>query len=229
MDKKDENSEKDILNWVYSLPPLEGLGTRPPNDDHFELSDEDSPQAMPTYQYEAMDHTGREVKGTIDASTQEEAQQLIRQEGLYVTKISGCPERVKRGKAAAMPNVTCPSCGVVRDIPPSFIGSVKCKQCGTSFQAAPGAKLNVTCPSCGVVRDIPPSFIGSVKCKQCGTFFQAALGAEPKVTCPWCGMLWDIGPGYIGSVQCSQCRNDFLAAHAVATWPKAPPLQTPTR
>ncbi len=43
---------------------------------------------MPTYSYEAMDHTGREVKDTINASTQEEAQQLIRQKGFFVTKIS---------------------------------------------------------------------------------------------------------------------------------------------
>jgi type IV pilus assembly protein PilC len=48
---------------------------------------------MPTYQYEAMDHTGREVKDAIDAATQEEAQQLIRQKGFFVTKIS---EKVKK-------------------------------------------------------------------------------------------------------------------------------------
>src|SRR5919112_2970665 len=53
---------------------------------------------MPTYQYEAMDHTGREVKDTIDASTQEEAQQLIRQKGFFVTKIS---ERAKGSKRKA--------------------------------------------------------------------------------------------------------------------------------
>ncbi|WP_422931310.1 type II secretion system F family protein [Singulisphaera sp. PoT] len=52
---------------------------------------------MPTYQYEAMDHTGREVKDTINASTQEEAQQLIRQKGFFVTKIS---ERSDKKKAA---------------------------------------------------------------------------------------------------------------------------------
>src|SRR5437660_2299814 len=50
---------------------------------------------MPTYQYEAMDHTGKEVKDTIDASTQEEAQQLIRQKGFFVTKIA---ERTKGAK-----------------------------------------------------------------------------------------------------------------------------------
>ncbi len=53
---------------------------------------------MPTFQYEAMDHTGREVKDTIDASTQEEAQQLIRQKGFFVTKIS---ERAKGSKRKA--------------------------------------------------------------------------------------------------------------------------------
>src|SRR4051794_25082678 len=56
---------------------------------------------MPTYQYEAMDHTGREVKDTINASTQEEAQQLIRQKGFFVTKISERAEKKKAGKAAA--------------------------------------------------------------------------------------------------------------------------------
>jgi type IV pilus assembly protein PilC len=50
---------------------------------------------MPTFQYEAMDHTGKEVKDTIDASTQEEAQQLIRQKGFFVTKIA---ERAKGTK-----------------------------------------------------------------------------------------------------------------------------------
>src|SRR5215210_5235587 len=50
---------------------------------------------VPTYQYEAMDHAGKEVKDTIDAATQEEAQQLIRQKGFFVTKIS---ERAKAAK-----------------------------------------------------------------------------------------------------------------------------------
>lgn len=53
---------------------------------------------MPTYQYEAMDHTGREVKDAIDAATQEEAQQLIRQKGFFVTKIS---EKAKKTRKAA--------------------------------------------------------------------------------------------------------------------------------
>ena len=52
---------------------------------------------MPTYQYEAMDHTGREVKDSIDAATQEEAQQLIRQKGFFVTKIA---EKAKKTSSA---------------------------------------------------------------------------------------------------------------------------------
>ena len=55
---------------------------------------------MPTFQYEAMDNTGREVKDTIDASTQEEAQQLIRQKGFFVTKISERSKAKKKGPAA---------------------------------------------------------------------------------------------------------------------------------
>src|SRR5437879_3134037 len=53
---------------------------------------------MPTFQYEAMDHTGREVKDSIDAATQEEAQQLIRQRGFFVTKIA---EKAKKAKQRA--------------------------------------------------------------------------------------------------------------------------------
>src|SRR5947208_11614615 len=56
---------------------------------------------MPTYQYEAMDNTGREVKDSIDASTQEEAQQLIRQKGFFVTKISERSKAKKKGPAQA--------------------------------------------------------------------------------------------------------------------------------
>ncbi|MGZ5943213.1 MAG: type II secretion system F family protein, partial [Isosphaeraceae bacterium] len=54
---------------------------------------------MPTYQYEAMDRTGREVKDSIDAATQEEAQQRIRQKGFFVTKIA--EKAMKTRKASA--------------------------------------------------------------------------------------------------------------------------------
>ena len=54
---------------------------------------------MPTYQYEAMDHTGREVKDSIDAATQEEAQQLIRQKGFFVTKIAEKAKKTRKSSA----------------------------------------------------------------------------------------------------------------------------------
>lgn len=50
---------------------------------------------MPTYQFEAMDSTGAEIKDQIEAASQEEAQATIRQMGYFVTKIA-----VKKAKKA---------------------------------------------------------------------------------------------------------------------------------
>ncbi len=43
---------------------------------------------MPTFQFEAMDATGQEIKDVIEAPSQDEAQATIRQMGYFVTKIS---------------------------------------------------------------------------------------------------------------------------------------------
>ena len=43
---------------------------------------------MPVYQFEAMDRTGQEIRDVIDAATEEEAQNTIRQMGYFVTKLS---------------------------------------------------------------------------------------------------------------------------------------------
>ena len=51
---------------------------------------------MPTYQFEAMDASGEEIRDVIEAQTEEEAQDTIRQMGYFVTKIS-----VKRSRKAA--------------------------------------------------------------------------------------------------------------------------------
>jgi type IV pilus assembly protein PilC len=51
---------------------------------------------MPTYQFEAMDATGQEIKDVIEALNEEEAQATIRQMGYFVTKIS-----VKKSKKTA--------------------------------------------------------------------------------------------------------------------------------
>ncbi len=52
---------------------------------------------MPTFQYEAMDQTGKEIKDVIEASSQDEAQATIKQLGYFVTKIS-----VKKSHATPM-------------------------------------------------------------------------------------------------------------------------------
>jgi len=51
---------------------------------------------MPTYQFEAMDQNGQEIKDVIEATNQDEAQATIRQMGYFVTKIS-----VKKSRKAA--------------------------------------------------------------------------------------------------------------------------------
>jgi type IV pilus assembly protein PilC len=51
---------------------------------------------MPTFQFEAMDSTGQEIRDVIDAPNEEEAQATIRQMGYFVTKIA-----VKKQKKAA--------------------------------------------------------------------------------------------------------------------------------
>lgn len=54
---------------------------------------------MPVFQYEAMDQTGLEVKDTVEAPNEQEAQAKIREKGFFVTKIA---ER-SRGKTKKSP------------------------------------------------------------------------------------------------------------------------------
>jgi type IV pilus assembly protein PilC len=53
---------------------------------------------MPTYKYEAMDTSGGEVKDSVEAMSEEEAQQKIRQMGYFVTKITEIASTAKKGK-----------------------------------------------------------------------------------------------------------------------------------
>ncbi len=55
---------------------------------------------MPTFQFEAMDATGAEIKDVIEAPTEEEAQATIRQMGYFVTKITAKKAR-KKAEATA--------------------------------------------------------------------------------------------------------------------------------
>src|SRR5262245_9132678 len=58
---------------------------------------------MPTYQYEAMDTTGGEVKDTIQAGSEEEAQQKIRSLGYFVTRLTEVADKKKKDKKKAGP------------------------------------------------------------------------------------------------------------------------------
>src|SRR5205823_10498674 len=53
---------------------------------------------MPTFKFEAMDTTGGEVKDSVEAMSEEEAQQKIRQMGYFVTKIVETSGPKKKGK-----------------------------------------------------------------------------------------------------------------------------------
>ena len=54
---------------------------------------------MPTFQFEAMDAKGQEIKDIIEAATEEEAQTTIRQMGYFVTKIQVKKGAARRGSA----------------------------------------------------------------------------------------------------------------------------------
>ena len=56
---------------------------------------------MPTFAYEAMDSSGLEVKDTIEAPSEAEAQTMIREKGFYVTKIREKERKKKDTKKGA--------------------------------------------------------------------------------------------------------------------------------
>jgi hypothetical protein len=58
---------------------------------------------MPTYKYEATDTTGAEVKATVDARNEEEAQQKIRSLGYFVTRLTDMSGNPTPPTAAAPP------------------------------------------------------------------------------------------------------------------------------
>jgi type IV pilus assembly protein PilC len=60
---------------------------------------------MPTYQYEAMDNTGLEVKDTIEAPSEQDAQTMIREKGFFVTKIAEKGRRKEKTASATKTEV----------------------------------------------------------------------------------------------------------------------------
>src|SRR5262247_509808 len=55
---------------------------------------------MPTFKFEAMDTTGGEVRDSVEAASEEEAQQKIRNMGYFVTKITEVAGKKGKGKGA---------------------------------------------------------------------------------------------------------------------------------
>lgn len=55
---------------------------------------------MPTFQFEAMDPAGKEIRDVIDAASQDEAEATIRQMGYYVTKITAKKQKKTAEKKA---------------------------------------------------------------------------------------------------------------------------------
>src|SRR5215831_3092592 len=53
---------------------------------------------MPTFKFEAMDTTGGEVRDSVEAASEEEAQQKIRNMGYFVTKITEMAGKKGKGK-----------------------------------------------------------------------------------------------------------------------------------
>ncbi len=53
---------------------------------------------MPTYKYQAMDNLGKEVKDQVDAASEEDAQQKIKNMGYFVTQLTEVASKKAKGK-----------------------------------------------------------------------------------------------------------------------------------
>jgi type IV pilus assembly protein PilC len=114
---------------------------------------------MPTYQFEAMDATGQEIKDVLEAPSQDEAQATIRQMGLFVTKISVKKSRIaptksktaKKGKSFAIGGIKTKTLttftrqlSILQDAGLPILRSLKILQ----EQSAPGAMKNALIDVC---------------------------------------------------------------------------------
>ena len=98
---------------------------------------------MPTFQFEAMDSTGAEIKDVIEAATEEDAQATIRQMGYFVTKISVKKAR-KKAEAAAPARRSAASSSAAsspKTSPPSLVSfrfskTPACRSCAACASSA---------------------------------------------------------------------------------------------
>ncbi len=114
---------------------------------------------MPTYQFEAVDEHGQEIKDVIEAPSQDEAQATIRQMGLFITKISVKKSRTgplqkkegKKGKSFAIGGVNSKTLttftrqlSILQDAGLPILRSLKILQ----EQSRPGAMKNALIDVC---------------------------------------------------------------------------------
>ncbi|MBT3286840.1 MAG: type II secretion system F family protein [Victivallales bacterium] len=142
---------------------------------------------MPRFQYTAMDASGKEVKDRIEADTEQEAGNLLRQKGLYpinVTAIKGAKSGAKAGKAGG--KATAGSAGVG-----SMLGSPKIRRKDlTTATRQLATLLDAGLPLVRAVRTLerqaktnPPlrKVLGSVADSvEGGSTFSEALASHPK-------------------------------------------------
>jgi type IV pilus assembly protein PilC len=137
-------------------------------------------KVMPTFKYEALDTSGAEVKDSIEASNEEEAQQKVKAMGYFVTKLTAVAG-AKGGKGAKKKKA-----GKSRKT--FVIGGVKGKQLVTftrQFSTLQDAGLPVLRSLKILERQMKPSalknaLIDVVDDVESGSSLSEALGKHPK-------------------------------------------------
>jgi type IV pilus assembly protein PilC len=132
---------------------------------------------MPTFQFEAMDATGQEIKDVIEAPSQDEAQATIRQMGYFVTKIAVKKSRAtptknknaKKGKSFALGGIKSKTLttftrqlSILQDAGLPILRSLKILQ----EQSPPGAMKNALIDVCDEIES--------------GSTLSEAMGKVPK-------------------------------------------------
>ncbi len=134
-------------------------------------------------QFEAMDTTGAEVKDSVEATNEEEAQQKIRQMGYFVTKITEVGQEARRARKARPRKA-----GKARRAKTFAIGGVRSKQLVTftrQFSTLQDAGLPVL-RSLKILEDqmkpgvLKNALIDVVDDVESGSTLSEAFGKHPK-------------------------------------------------
>ena len=150
---------------------------------------------MATFQYEAMDNTGLEVKDSIEANSEQEAQSKIREKGFFVTKIA----EKGRGKKTKEGGKTKGDAKTQGDAKKKVAGKKK-KGGGFSFGGVSGKKLCAFTRQLSTLQDaglpilrslrilegqcrpgpLKSSLIGVIEDVESGSTLSEAMAKQPK-------------------------------------------------